>query len=30
VQLIEALESLDEVRDVHSNVEIPAEFLANL
>jgi transcriptional/translational regulatory protein YebC/TACO1 len=30
VQLIEALESLDEVRDVHSNVEIPAEFLAKL
>ena len=30
VQLIEALESLDEVRDVYSNVEISAEVLSRL
>jgi YebC/PmpR family DNA-binding regulatory protein len=30
VQLIEALESLDEVRDVYSNVEISADVLSRL
>ena len=29
VQLLEALEGLDEVRDVYSNVEIADEVLAN-
>ena len=29
VQLLEALEGLDEVRDVYSNVEISDEVLAN-
>jgi len=30
VQLLEALEELDEVRDVYSNVEISDEVLARI